>query len=98
MTRPDHAHGRGRPSTTAVALLSDLAKVEFETMPFHPGYPPTKGRWSKRAVGGERWIRPTMVVEVSLTEWTPDGHIRHPTFRGVRRHKAATEVRREAPE
>jgi len=49
-----------------------------------------KGRWSKRAVGSERWVKPTTVVEVSFTEWTPEGHIRHPPFRGVRKDRPAS--------
>jgi len=32
---------------------------------------------------------------VSFTEWTPDGHIRHPTFRGMRKDKPAKSIRRE---
>jgi bifunctional non-homologous end joining protein LigD len=34
-------------------------------------------------------------VEVAFVEWTPDGHIRHPTFKGVRRDKKAKKIRRE---
>lgn len=87
--------GTGWKSDQAVALLAELKTLETDTMPFHPDYPPTRGRWSRRAAGGERWIKPAMVVEVSFVEWTPDGHIRHPTFQGVRRDKKATAVRRE---
>jgi len=48
------------------------------------------------APGGERWVQPIAVVEVSFTEWTPDGHVRHPKFHGVRYDKPAKEVRRES--
>jgi bifunctional non-homologous end joining protein LigD len=44
---------------------------------------------------GVQWVRPTMVVEVSFTEWTTAGHLRHPVFLGVRSDKAALDVRRE---
>jgi bifunctional non-homologous end joining protein LigD len=87
--------GTGWTSTIAANLLGEMEKLETGVMPFHPEFPPTKGRWSKRPVGGEHWIKPSAVVEVTFTEWTPDGHIRHPTFRGVRRDKAAKDVRRE---
>jgi hypothetical protein len=30
-----------------------MEKLETGVMPFHPEFPPTKGRWSTRAVGGE---------------------------------------------
>jgi len=36
-----------------------------------------------------------MVVEVEFTEWTPDGHVRHPSFQGIRTDKAAKAVVRE---
>jgi bifunctional non-homologous end joining protein LigD len=87
--------GTGWKSAQAVALLAELAGLETDAMPFHPDYPPNNGRWSKRKAGGERWAQPRMVVEVSFVEWTPDGHIRHPTFRGVRRDKKAEQIRRE---
>ena len=44
---------------------------------------------------GVQWVRPSMVVEVSFTEWTTAGHLRHPVFLGVRSDKAALDVRRE---
>lgn len=53
------------------------------------------GRWSTRARGTQRWVRPEMVVEVAFAEWTPDGKIRHATFRGVRTDKPPQSVRRE---
>ena len=56
---------------------------------------PAKGRWSKRAKGSERWVRPTTVAKVSFVEWTADGSIRHPTFRGMRKDKPAKSIRRE---
>jgi len=87
--------GTGWNSDQAVAVLEELTVLETAEMPFDPDYPPTRGRWSRRTAGGERWVKPTIVVEVSFTEWTPDFHIRHPTFRGVRRDKVAEDVRRE---
>lgn len=54
------------------------------------------GRWSRRARGSERWVKPKLVVEVAFGEWTPDGHIRHASFRGVRADKPAKAITREA--
>jgi bifunctional non-homologous end joining protein LigD len=53
------------------------------------------GRWSKRKRGSERWVKPELVVEVAFGEWTPDGHIRHASFRGVRTDKPAKAITRE---
>jgi bifunctional non-homologous end joining protein LigD len=41
------------------------------------------------------WVRPDLVAEVEFTEWTSDGRLRHPSFKGLRFDKPATEVRRE---
>jgi bifunctional non-homologous end joining protein LigD len=44
---------------------------------------------------GVHWLEPELVVEVQYTEFTDEGLLRHPSFRGVRRDKAATQVVRE---
>ena len=41
------------------------------------------------------WVTPDLVCEVSFTEWTTDGMIRHPVFHGMRQDKRARDVRRE---
>jgi bifunctional non-homologous end joining protein LigD len=87
--------GTGWDSMLAAAILRSMEKLEAAESPFAPDYAPTKGRWSKRAVGSERWVKPTAVAEVSFTEWTPEGSIRHPTFRGMRQDKPAKSIRRE---
>lgn len=38
------------------------------------------------------WLRPKLVCEVSFTEMTTDGIMRHPSFEGLRTDKNATEV------
>jgi ATP-dependent DNA ligase len=43
-----------------------------------------------------RWVRPKIVVEVSLVEWTRDGALRHSEFVAVRSDKFAREVQRDA--
>ena len=43
------------------------------------------------------WIKPSLLCEVAFTEWTQDGHIRHPSFQGLREDKDAGEVKQETP-
>ncbi len=43
------------------------------------------------------WIKPQLLCEVAFTEWTEDGHIRHPSFQGLREDKEAEEVNMEKP-
>jgi ATP-dependent DNA ligase len=35
------------------------------------------------------------VAQIEFTEWTPDGHLRHSSFAGLKNDKEAREVRRE---
>lgn len=42
------------------------------------------------------WVQPTLVGEVSFSEWTAEGRMRHPSWRGLRDDKAPDEVRRES--
>jgi bifunctional non-homologous end joining protein LigD len=41
------------------------------------------------------WLKPKYVCEVSFTEWTSEGHLRHPIFKGLREDKKPNEVFRE---
>jgi bifunctional non-homologous end joining protein LigD len=41
------------------------------------------------------WLRPEIVAQIEFTEWTPDDHLRHSTFNGLRVDKNAHEVVRE---
>jgi DNA ligase D-like protein (predicted ligase) len=42
-----------------------------------------------------RWLRPELVAQIEFAEWTPDGHLRHSKFVGLREDKDAWAVRRE---
>jgi bifunctional non-homologous end joining protein LigD len=88
--------GTGWDMRTAADLHKRLAKIETGK----PALDPAElkpGRWSKRKTGTERWVRPALVVEIEFTEWTPDGHVRHPSFQGLRVDKSAADVVREQP-
>jgi bifunctional non-homologous end joining protein LigD len=47
-------------------------------------------------MGEMRWLKPKLVAQIRFVEWTPDGHLRHSAFVGLRADKAARDVRREA--
>ena len=44
------------------------------------------------------WVKPVLLCEVTFTEWTEDGHIRHPSFQGLREDKKAADVKMEKPQ
>src|SRR5258706_867359 len=50
-----------------------------------------------RGVKGH-WVRPKLVAEVAFTEWTGDGRVRHPVFKGLRSDKDANVITREKPQ
>jgi ATP-dependent DNA ligase len=41
------------------------------------------------------WLKPERVAQIEFAEWTPDGHLRHSTFVGLRDDKDAREVVRD---
>lgn len=41
--------------------------------------------------GRTTWVRPERVVEVEYLEWTRDGRLRHPVYRGLRLDKGAAD-------
>ena len=43
------------------------------------------------------WVEPALVCEVEFAEWTHDGHLRSPTYLGLRDDKPAREVRPRGP-
>jgi DNA ligase D-like protein (predicted ligase) len=42
-----------------------------------------------------RWLKPRLVAQIEFTEWTPDAHLRHASFIGLRDDKAAGEIIRQ---
>jgi bifunctional non-homologous end joining protein LigD len=44
-----------------------------------------------------RWVTPRLVAQIAFTEWTADGKLRHPSFRGLRDDKAPEDCVREGP-
>lgn len=43
------------------------------------------------------WVSPKLVAEVEFAEWTQDGRLRAPSYKGLRADKPAAGVRRERP-
>jgi len=38
------------------------------------------------------WLRPELVAQIEFTEWTPEDHLRHSKFVGLREDKEARDV------
>jgi len=39
-----------------------------------------------------RWIHPVLVGQFEFVEWTPDGHLRHSRYMGLRADKSPFEI------
>ena len=89
------AVGTGWNAATAVALRQRLAQIEVSVPTVDPRTV-KPGRWAKSDRGPEHWVKPEVVAEVSFTEWTSDGHVRHPSFMALRSDKPASQITREA--
>ena len=57
----------------------ERARLERALAPLARDKPPFEG---KRGPRGSRYAEPRLVVEVEFTEWTNDGMLRHPSYKG----------------
>ena len=73
-------------------LLGLLRSLERSSSPF--GESPKMPRVRR---GDVTWVEPVLVAEVEFSEWTHDGHVRQPSYKGLRDDKPAVEVRQERP-
>ena len=84
--------GTGFTGTEIEKLLEKLRPLERKTSPFKevPKMP-------KVRKGDVTWVEPKLVAEIQFAEWTHDGHLRAPSYQGLRDDKPATDVIRERP-
>ncbi|HEY9475778.1 MAG TPA: non-homologous end-joining DNA ligase [Mycobacteriales bacterium] len=77
--------GTGFTETVLADLMDRLGPLERPTSPFADQIP-------RERVRRAHWVWPRIVGEVRFTEWTRDGLLRHPSWRGLRPDKAPEEV------
>jgi bifunctional non-homologous end joining protein LigD len=80
--------GTGFTGTVATRLRARLGRIQISQSPFERRPP---------GAAEAHWVKPELVAEVEFTEWTEDGRLRHPSFKGIREDKAAADVVRERP-
>jgi bifunctional non-homologous end joining protein LigD len=84
--------GTGFTEQEIQRLLRVLKPLERDTPPFRevPKMP-------KVRKGDVVWVEPKLVTEVEFVEWTHDGRLRAPSYKGLREDKDSRDVRVEEP-
>jgi len=80
-------------------MLRQFAPYETDKAPFSttPDYNKPSRFNPRPAKASVTWMKPKLVCEVSFTEMTSDGVMRHPSFEGMRIDKEPKEVMKETP-
>jgi bifunctional non-homologous end joining protein LigD len=87
--------GTGWDARTARDLWTRLTALEVSSAPVD-AKAVKPGRRTTRTARSAHWVQPLLVTEVAFAEWTPDGHVRHASFKGLRTDKPASDIIREA--
>jgi len=82
--------GTGFSNKTQQELLKKMKELETTAIPFKDK-PNLKGRKAN-------WIKPELVCEVTFSEWTSAGRMRHPVYKGLREDKSTKEINTELPQ
>ncbi|MBM7365650.1 non-homologous end-joining DNA ligase [Gordonia hydrophobica] len=61
-------------------LLEELRPLQISRCPFVDDI-------DKPVAGSATWVLPKLVADVAFMDWTSTGHLRHPSWRGIRRDK-----------
>jgi len=77
--------GTGFTDKVLGELGQTLAPLARESSPFADKVP-----WK-----GAKYVEPVLVADVEFTEWTSNGTLRHPSYKGLRADKSPREVVRE---
>ena len=78
-------------------VASRFTGLETDVCPFAnlPEKKRTQWALTKEEMKNCVWLKPELVAQIEFAEWTPDGHLRHSTFVGLRDDKEASDIVRE---
>jgi bifunctional non-homologous end joining protein LigD len=81
-------------------LFNTFRNLETPECPFVNLPEARSGRWGQGLTAAKmkecRWLRPLLVGQFEFTEWTPENHLRHSRFVGLREDKKPRDVRRDS--
>ncbi len=103
-----HRRAAARAPTTRTACCAMPAMSAAASMPRACATSPPDSRRSRtdaspfppRSVPGRKhhWVKPELIAEVSFSEWTSAGAVRHPVFQGLRTDKPAARHHARTPD
>ena len=73
----------------------ELSRLKDILAPLRTDESPFAGPLSRQDAKGVTFVKPDLVGEVRYGEWTGDGRLRHPSWRGLRPDKTPDQVTRE---
>ena len=78
-------------------VFQRIRGLEIDTCPFAnlPERKRTQWALTQEEMKNCAWVKPELVAQIEFGEWTPDGHLRHSKFAGIREDKDAVDVIRE---
>ena len=76
--------GTGWTQAQAAELLAELQTLKISRSPFLAIDAPV--------ASSATWVLPKLVADVRFMNWTTTGHLRHPSWRGIRRDKLPGDV------
>jgi DNA ligase D-like protein (predicted ligase) len=80
-------------------LMKQFRTLETSECPFVNLPEARSGRWGAGLTAAKmrdcRWIKPVLVGQFEFIEWTPENHLRHSRFIGLREDKSPRDVPRE---
>ena len=79
-------------------VAAKLKGLEIDACPFAnlPERKRTQWALTREEMKNCVWLKPQLVAQIEFGEWTPDGHLRHSKFVGLRDDKNPHEVVRES--
>lgn len=80
--------GGGIPDNQRKLLRDRLGKLERKSSPFIREPKPN---------APVHWVKPELVCEMEFSEWTSEGYMRQPQFKGMRDDKKPSDVHKEKP-
>src|SRR5215470_14612644 len=81
-------------------VAAKLKGLQIDTCPFAnlPERKRTQWALTQEEMKNCVWVKPELIAQIEFGEWTPDGHLRHSKFAGLRDDKEPRQVVREALE